>query len=376
MDKIRNIIKEELDRHQFLELANLNEVNDKVMIPQEEHPKIDFVGPLMGPRGNTLKSIESETGTKIEILGKGRKDGKGKGKPLHANVTSTNPEAVKKAVDKIRNIIKEELGRHQLRELALLNEVNDKVMIPQEEYPEVNFLRLLIGPCGNTMKAMISETGAKIEIRGKGCKGLVDGKGDDEPLHAYVTSENPEAVKKAVDKIRNEIKEAIKALDSKEIHGQSVQSKDKDKKQAQASTQERKRPAPKRKLKEESPAAKRLAPKRELKEDNVTHHLVFAINRFLDRQAKKKSVDEEKAKKFEQARDLLKEAFDIPDDDSLKINQNLEGIFLQNCAVQREIPIPPAPEVEPIEWITLDDVEDKKEDEEMTEEIADFLCNA
>ena len=78
--------------------------------------------------------------------------------------------------------------------------------------------------------------------------------------------------------------------------------------------------AVKRELKEE-----RLAPKSELKEDDVTHHLVFAINRFLDRQAKKKSVDEEKAKKFEQARDLLKEAFDIPDDDSLKINQNLEG---------------------------------------------------
>merc|ERR1719291_583681 len=104
---------------------------------------------------------------------------------------------------------------------------------------------------------MESETGAKILILGRGSKrqktnekGREDGKGDDEPLHAYVTSENPEAVKKAVDKIRNEIKEAIKALDSKEIHGQSVQSKDKDKKQAQASTQERKRPAPKRKLKE------------------------------------------------------------------------------------------------------------------------------
>ena len=358
VDEIRNIIKEELGCHQLRELANLKEVNDKVMIPLEEHPEFDFVRLLIGPRGNILKSMESETGAKIIILGKGskiRSDGKGDDEPLHAYITSTNPEAVKKAVDKIRNIIKEELGRlsHlQLQELANLNEVNDKVMIPQEEHPEIDFLRLLIGPCGNTMKAMISETGAKIEILGKGCKGRVDRKGDDEPLHAYVTSTNPEAVKKAVDKIRNEIKEAIKALDSKEIHDQSVQSKDKDKKQAQASTQERKRPAPKRKLKEESPAAKRelkqerLAPKSELKEDDVTHHLVFAINRFLDRQAKKKSVDEEKAKKFEQARDLLKEAFDIPDDDSLKINQNLEGIFLQNCAVQREIPIPPAPEVE------------------------------
>jgi hypothetical protein len=30
-------------------------VHDKVMIPQEEHPEINFVGLLIGPRGNTLK---------------------------------------------------------------------------------------------------------------------------------------------------------------------------------------------------------------------------------------------------------------------------------------------------------------------------------
>lgn len=30
-------------------------VHDKVMIPQEEHPDINFVGLLIGPRGNTLK---------------------------------------------------------------------------------------------------------------------------------------------------------------------------------------------------------------------------------------------------------------------------------------------------------------------------------
>ena len=75
---------------------------------------------------------------------------------------------------------------------------------------------------------------------------------------------------------------------------------------------------------------------------------------------KKESVDEEKAKKLEQARDLLKETFDLPDDDSMKISQNLEQIFLQNSpfrrAVQREIPIPPDAEVEPIELITLDEV--------------------
>ena len=50
---------------------------------------------------------------------------------------------------------------------------------------------------------------------------------------------------------------------------------------------------------------------------------------------------------------MLKEAVDIPGDDSLKISQTLETIFLQNKsfqrAFQREIPIPPAPEVEPKE---------------------------
>ena len=42
------------------------------------------------------------------------------------------------------------------------------------------------------------------------------------------------------------------------------------------------------------------------------------------------------AKKLEQARDLLKEACDIPDNDSLKISQSLERIFLQSSSLRRE----------------------------------------
>ena len=42
-------------------------VNDKVMIPQEEHPDINFVGLLIGPRGNTLKNLEKE----VTILRRG-----------------------------------------------------------------------------------------------------------------------------------------------------------------------------------------------------------------------------------------------------------------------------------------------------------------
>ncbi|KAJ1521981.1 hypothetical protein ONE63_002306 [Megalurothrips usitatus] len=116
-------------------------VSDKVMIPQDEHPDINFVGLLIGPRGNTLKSMERETGAKIIIRGKGsvkegkvgRKDGQplpGEDEPLHAYVTASQPESVKKAVDRIKEIIRQgvevpegqnDLRRMQLRELALLN---------------------------------------------------------------------------------------------------------------------------------------------------------------------------------------------------------------------------------------------------------------
>ncbi|XP_052873280.1 splicing factor 1-like [Anopheles cruzii] len=116
-------------------------VSDKVLIPQEEHPDINFVGLLIGPRGNTLKAMEKDTGAKIIIRGKGsvkegkvgRKDGQplpGEDEPLHAFITASNPEAVKQAVDRIKDVIRQgielpeghnDLRRTQLRELAQLN---------------------------------------------------------------------------------------------------------------------------------------------------------------------------------------------------------------------------------------------------------------
>ncbi|GIX99565.1 splicing factor 1 [Caerostris extrusa] len=108
----------------------LVKVCEKVMIPQEEHPDINFVGLLIGPRG-----------AKIIIRGKGsvkegkvgRKDGQplpGEDEPLHAFVTGNSNESVKRAVLKIKDIIRQgvevpegqnDLRRMQLRELALLN---------------------------------------------------------------------------------------------------------------------------------------------------------------------------------------------------------------------------------------------------------------
>ncbi|XP_033120274.1 KH domain-containing, RNA-binding, signal transduction-associated protein 2-like isoform X2 [Anneissia japonica] len=43
----------------------------RVRIPIKEHPKFNFVGKLLGPRGNSLKRMQEETKTRISILGKG-----------------------------------------------------------------------------------------------------------------------------------------------------------------------------------------------------------------------------------------------------------------------------------------------------------------
>ena len=116
-------------------------LSDKVLIPQEEYPDINFVGLLIGPRGNTLKSMEKDTGAKIIIRGKGsikegklgRKDGQplpGEDEPLHAFLTAPTEEAIAAATKQINKIIKQaielpedknNLRRTQLRELALLN---------------------------------------------------------------------------------------------------------------------------------------------------------------------------------------------------------------------------------------------------------------
>merc|ERR1712062_596334 len=84
---------------------------------------------------------------------------------------------------------------------------------------------------------------------------------------------------------------------------------------------------------------KKSAPrKRELAIEDVTRHLVCAFNGFLSRQAAVEGLDEEKKGKMELVQEILKEVYELPDDDTLKISRDLELIFLQNN--RREIPVP------------------------------------
>ncbi|KAK0635730.1 hypothetical protein B0T17DRAFT_517076 [Bombardia bombarda] len=113
---------------------------EKVYVPVNDYPEINFIGLLIGPRGNTLKKMEGESGAKIAIRGKGSvKEGKGRSdaahssnqeEDLHCLIMADTEEKVNKAKKLIHNIIEtaasipegqNELKRNQLRELAALN---------------------------------------------------------------------------------------------------------------------------------------------------------------------------------------------------------------------------------------------------------------
>ncbi|GFR51314.1 hypothetical protein Agub_g13679, partial [Astrephomene gubernaculifera] len=111
----------------------------KIYIPQKDHPTYNFIGLIIGPRGNTQKRMEKETNTKIAIRGKGsikegrtRRDPSGRPEPgedddLHVLITGDTDEDVDKAAALIEKLLQpqdETLNEHkrlQLRELAALN---------------------------------------------------------------------------------------------------------------------------------------------------------------------------------------------------------------------------------------------------------------
>nr|GMC88501.1 KH domain-containing protein At2g38610 [Ipomoea batatas] len=117
----------------------------RLEIPVDTYPNFNFVGRLLGPRGNSLKRVEATTGCRVYIRGKGSikdpdKEEKLQGRPgyehlnepLHILIEADLPanvidirlrqaqeiiEELLKPVDESQDYIK----RQQLRELAMLN---------------------------------------------------------------------------------------------------------------------------------------------------------------------------------------------------------------------------------------------------------------
>lgn len=112
--------------------------SEKLYIPSKDYPDINFVGLLLGPRGNTLRQLQEDSGAKLAIRGKGSvKDGKlsdplGRGPEddLHVVITADTTAKITKAIKLTNQVIEKailspvgqnDLKRDQLRELAVLN---------------------------------------------------------------------------------------------------------------------------------------------------------------------------------------------------------------------------------------------------------------
>ena len=110
----------------------------KLYIPIKEFPNYNFIGLIIGPRGNTQRQLEQQTGCKVSIRGKGSiKDGSrnranklqfnDEDDELHVYVqgeTEFQVEVAAKIIQDILTPVDDESNEHkqrQLRELALIN---------------------------------------------------------------------------------------------------------------------------------------------------------------------------------------------------------------------------------------------------------------
>ncbi|XP_063772812.1 KH domain-containing, RNA-binding, signal transduction-associated protein 2 isoform X1 [Pseudophryne corroboree] len=139
--------KKEDEEKKYLDIiGNKNiKLSEKVLIPVKQYPKFNFVGKLLGPRGNSLKRLQEETGAKMSILGKGsmrdktkeeelRNGGEAKyahlSDDLHVLIEVFAPpgEAYSRmshALEEIKKFLvpdyNDEIRQEQLRELSYLN---------------------------------------------------------------------------------------------------------------------------------------------------------------------------------------------------------------------------------------------------------------
>ncbi|KAH7288127.1 hypothetical protein KP509_31G013300 [Ceratopteris richardii] len=117
----------------------------RIEVPVDKYPTFNFVGRLLGPRGNSLKRVESSTGCRVFIRGRGSvrdtdKEEKLRDKPgyehlnepLHVLIEAEQPANIidiqlNQARDIIEDLLKpvdeshDYFKKQQLRELAMLN---------------------------------------------------------------------------------------------------------------------------------------------------------------------------------------------------------------------------------------------------------------
>lgn len=147
---------EEKEDEKFIDVViNKNmKLQQKVLIPVKQFPKFNFVGKLLGPRGNSLKRLQEDTLTKMSILGKGSMRDKEKEEELRTSVEAKHhhlredlhvlievfappAEAYARmghALEEIKKFLipdyNDEIRQAQLQELTYLNGGSEDAKVP------------------------------------------------------------------------------------------------------------------------------------------------------------------------------------------------------------------------------------------------------
>jgi len=110
-------------------------------IPAKDHPGYNFIGMILGPRGNTQKRLELETGAKVTVRGKGsQKDGQslpprradgrlpdGWNEELHVHVSGEEWDQVDRAtmvIEPLLTPVPEDMNVHKRQQLMQLAKIN------------------------------------------------------------------------------------------------------------------------------------------------------------------------------------------------------------------------------------------------------------
>ena len=112
--------------------------------------------------------------------------------PIHLHITANTEESVKKAEEKIGELLKKELNPSGAT-MAGRNAM--KIPIPSDTsiLPGFGIRSRIVGPAGQYVKHIAQEAGCRVQIRGRGSQFLEQstGKELDEPIHLWIQSNNP-----------------------------------------------------------------------------------------------------------------------------------------------------------------------------------------
>jgi KH-domain type I len=151
------LVKRELGFQAPPEVA-MTKLSEKIMVPLSKNPHYNFVGRILGPRGQSLKKIEAETDCRVLIRGAGsirnkrnedrlrRKRGNEHlNEPLHVIIETSQPSVAQatQALARAREIVEELLDplpdeedtgkKGQLRALRKLNGQREPPRSPAQE---------------------------------------------------------------------------------------------------------------------------------------------------------------------------------------------------------------------------------------------------